>query len=375
MDIRGGGVWYGAAVDGSSCPRVQHLRSAICKVQRQKQRPTAARICRAVRQNVDNVSVDEITAWLNAAVGSGDILLVNNDGVVSYREPRRNVQNLASPPLRGSHPPPVVDIFHQPECAWNFPPQYEPFREFSEFVTQPVNRSFGWPFPQSVAGYDPPYMQFDDRVAEQYNGWLGSFAAVDPHLTFGSDSVVQHRLHQQVPDQSSHQTSVKSQQGACDENRNRQDCSYGVVRSSASYVTEPSLPVASRGVTSDETRCSQPMDVEPADSSGINSLCEERRCADDSGLIPDISELTDVRGLSASSESPDGEVTQLRIAASETEADILRNEAVSNKVSTHVLMLFRGLQRSVDGVGSRHCILICSWVCSMWQIKRAYVSF
>ena len=318
MDIHGG-VWYGA-LDGS--PRLQHLRNAICKVQRQKQRPTAARICKAVRQCVDNVSIDEVTEWLNAAVRSGEILLINNDGVISYRQPRRNVQNL-TPALRSGHPQPVVDLFHQPECAWNFPPQYEPFREF---VTQPVNRSFGWPFPQPVA-YDP-YVQFDDRMAEQYNGWLGSFAGVDPQLTFGSDPV-QQRLHQHVSDQSLHPTSAKSLQGACDENRNRHDCSYGVLQSTL-CVAEPVLSVAPAHVTSEETSCSHPMDVEMTDS-GINSSCEEQRCADDSELMPDISELTDVHGLSAV-ESPGVEVERPRTAASETETDAMPDEAVADEV-------------------------------------------
>jgi len=320
-------VWYGG-VDGSPCPRIQHLRNAICKVQRQKQRPTAARICKAVRQCVDNVSMNEVMEWLNAAVRSGEILLINNDGVISYREPRRNMQNLTSPTLRGSHPPPVVDLFHQPECTWNFPPQYEPFREF---MTQPVNRSFGWPFPQSVA-YDP-YMQFDDRAAEQYSGWLGSFAAVDSQLTFSNDPV-QHRLHQHVPDQSLHQSSAKSLHVACDENRNRQDCSYGVLQST-SYVAEPSLPIASGHVTSDKTASNQLMDVDMTDS-GINSSCEEHRCADDSELMADISQLTDVHGLSVV-ESPGADVEQPGTAASETETetetDGTLNGATADKVS------------------------------------------
>jgi len=324
MDIRSG-VWY-SAVDGLPCPRIQHLRNAICKVQRQKQRPTAARVCKAVRQCVDNVSIDEVTDWLNAAVRSGDILLINNDGVISYREPRQNVQNL-TPTLRSSHPPPVVDFFHQPECTWNFPPpQYEPFREF---VTQPGNRSFGWPFPQPVT-YDP-YVQFDDRMAEQYNGWLGSFAAVDPQLAF-SNEPVQQWLHQHVPDHLFHQTSPKSVQGACDENRNRQDCSYGVVQST-SYVTDPSLSVAPSRVTTDEPSCSQVMDAEMTDS-GINSSCEEHRCTEDSELMPDMSELTDVCGLSVV-QSPGVDVKQLESdAASETDADGALNGKVTDKVST-----------------------------------------
>lgn len=329
MDICNG-VWYGP-VDGSSSPRIQHLRNAICKVQRQKQRPTAARICKAVRQCVDNVSLDEVTEWLNAAVRSGEILLINNDGVISYREPRQNLPNLTtSSTLRTSHPPPpVVDLCHQPECAWNFPPQYEPFREF---VTQPVNRSFAWPFPQTIA-YDP-YVQFDDRMAEQYNGWLGSFAAVDPQqLTFGNDPV-QQRLHQHVPDQSLHQTSAaKHLQGACDENRNRQDCSYGVLHlQSSSYATEPSAPVAPSRVTSDEAGSRQPMEVEMTDS-GINSSCEEQRCADDSELMPDASELTDVRGLSVaeSPSSPGVEPEHRRTSASEAEPDGVLDGPVTDK--------------------------------------------
>ena len=331
MDVRSG-VWYGA-VDGSPCPRIQHLRNAICKVQRQKQRPTASRICKAVRQCVDNITLDEVTEWLNAAVRSGDILLINNDGIISYREPRRNLQNLASPTFRNSHPSPVVDLFHQPECAWNFPPQYEPFREF---VTQPVNRSFGWPFPQTVA-YDP-YVQFDDRIAEQYNGWLGSFAAVDPQVTFGNDPV-QHRLHQHIPDHSLCQTSAKSLQGACDENRNQQDCSYGVVQST-SYVAEPSLPVTSGHVTSEETSSSQPMETVEMTDSGINSSCDEHKCADDSELMPDISELTadGHDGLSVV-ESPGAEVEQPTTAACDTETDATLNEAITDEVSSSTVLV------------------------------------
>jgi len=291
MDICSG-VWYGAG-DGSPCPRTQHLRNAICKVQRQKQRPTAARICKAVRQCVDSVSIEEITEWLNAAVRSGDILLINNDGVISYREPRRNLQNLTSPTLRSNYPPPVSDLFRQSECAWNFPPRYEPFREF---MTQPVNRSLGWTFAQPVP-YDP-YVQFGDRTVDQYSGWLGSFSTADPQLTLNNDPV-QYRFHQCTPDHSLPETPAKCLQGTCDENRNRQDCSYGLLQST-SDAEEHSFPSASGPVTSDSansTKCSQLMEVDMTDS-GINSSCEEHRSADDNELMSCVSQSTNMHRLS-----------------------------------------------------------------------------
>jgi len=324
MDICSG-VWYGAT-EGSSCPRIQHLRNAICKVQRQKQRPTAARICKAVRQCIDSVSIDEVTEWLDAAVQSGDILLINNDGVISYRERRRNLQNL--PPTLSSNyrPPPVTDIFRQPECAWNFPPQYESFREF---MTQPVNRSFGWTFPQHVA-YDP-YVQFGDRMVEQYGGWLGSFATVEPQMTIGGDPV-QRRSYQNVPEHHSiNATTATNLRDSCDENRNERDCSYGDLQS-ASFATEPCVLAVSSHATSVQTSCGQTMDVEMTDS-GINSSCEEHRAAEDSDILPPVSESTDVCDVSVMESSADVKGSRLTTEVSELRTDDTSRGSVTEVVS------------------------------------------
>jgi len=315
MDICGG-AWYGAAEE-SPCPWTQHLRNAISKVQRQKQRPTAARICKAVRQCVDNVSLDEISEWLNAAVRSGEILLVNNDGVLSYREPRQNQSNLA-PALRGNRPPAVSELFRQAECGWNFAPQYEPFREF---MRQPVNGSIGWSFGQPLP-YDP-YVQYGDRATDQYGGWLGSFAAVDPQLTFDSDPV-QHRFRNHISESTVREASATCLSEGCDENWNLRDCGYGVLQSD---VVERSTSAAShRDVTA---QCGQEVPVIGTTDFGVNSSCEERRTAQDE----DKAELTDVyRSSVGGTAGTVADRQQAEPSGTESE-DVPNGEEVSDEVS------------------------------------------
>jgi len=288
MDIHSN-VWCNAT-DRPPCLRTQHLRNAICKVQRQKQRPTAARICKAVRQCVDNVSINQVTEWLNAAVQTGEILLINNDGVISYREPRRNLQSF-SPSLRTTHPPPVL---HQPECTWNFPPQYKPFQNF---VPQPVNGAVVWTYPQRVAC--DPYMQFVDGTVAQHSGWLGSFAPVDHQLMFSNDSA-QYQFNQRVSDQSLRQTSARYLQSACDDKRNQQNCSYGFLQA-ASDVIEVSLPSASNDATSAATSCCQMMDVD----FGINSFCDEHSTAENTQMTSNASVL-ELPGIVVEQQETDG---------------------------------------------------------------------
>jgi len=311
MDICSG-AWYDAT-SGSPCLHTQHLRNAICKVQRQKQRPTAARICKAVRQCFD-VSISDVTEWLNAAVQSGEILLINNDGVISYREPRRNLQNFA-PAQRSNHLPADADFSRQPECAWDFPPQY---RSFRDFMRQPINRALVWTLPQPVPC--DPYMQFGD----QYNGWLGSFATVDPQLMLSND-IAQYRFHQHTPDHAS----AKCLQDVCSENWNQKDCSYGLLQSQ-SNVTELSLPSESNHVTSVATSCSELADVEMVDTRVITS-CDEHRAADNSEMMSHVSDLTNVHRLSVL-ESPGVEVEQCGTESMLSRAII--TEVQLDKVST-----------------------------------------
>lgn len=310
-------MWY-AAADTSPCARTQHLRNAISKVQRQKQRPTAARICKAVCQCVDNVSANEVTEWLNASVRSGDILLINNDGIISYREPRRNLPNLA-PARKTNRPLPVADLFQQPDHAWSFSPQYKPFQDF---VMQPVvNHALMWPFSHPVP-YDP-YVQFADRAVDQYSGWLGSFSPVDTQLMFASDPA-NYRLHQDVPSHSSYGTSA-----AClaDENWTQPDCSYGFLQPVASHASESTMP----SVTSVVASSCQLMDVERADNFSVNSCTDAQRADDNSKMTADVARSTDVPRVSVT-ESPDIVVEEQTADRSELMGGVVIEQQL-NKVS------------------------------------------
>lgn len=67
---------------------IRHLVDAVCKIRRQKQCATTARIHKAVRQQLQrNVEVEEVLEQLNAATSIGELWRVDNNGVTSYREP------------------------------------------------------------------------------------------------------------------------------------------------------------------------------------------------------------------------------------------------------------------------------------------------
>lgn len=77
-----------SASGASSCCTVRHLIDAVCKIRRQKQCATIARIHKAVRQQLQrNVEVDEVLEQLNIATSTGELWRVDNNGVTSYREP------------------------------------------------------------------------------------------------------------------------------------------------------------------------------------------------------------------------------------------------------------------------------------------------
>ncbi|XP_022240060.1 histone acetyltransferase KAT6B-like isoform X2 [Limulus polyphemus] len=67
------------------------LLEAIHKVKTQKQRPSAQRICSAVRQN-HKVSEESVIEQLELAVSEGAVLQVINKGVCSYKDPKGVVQ-------------------------------------------------------------------------------------------------------------------------------------------------------------------------------------------------------------------------------------------------------------------------------------------
>jgi histone acetyltransferase MYST4 len=76
------------------------LIEAIGKIKGQKQRPSAERICHAVRQthtkSTGPVLRDEvIVARLNQAVADAKILKVCNKGQTSYKEPGHHTRQLA----------------------------------------------------------------------------------------------------------------------------------------------------------------------------------------------------------------------------------------------------------------------------------------
>ena len=76
------------------------LIEAIGKIKGQKQRPSAERICHAVRQthtkSTGPVLRDEvILARLNQAVADAKILKVCNKGQTSYKEPNHHTRQLA----------------------------------------------------------------------------------------------------------------------------------------------------------------------------------------------------------------------------------------------------------------------------------------
>ena len=75
------------------------LIEAICKIKGQKQRPSAERICHAIRQSHSKGSGpilrDEvILARLNQAVADAKILKVCNKGQTSYKEPNHHSRQL-----------------------------------------------------------------------------------------------------------------------------------------------------------------------------------------------------------------------------------------------------------------------------------------
>ncbi|XP_076368361.1 histone acetyltransferase KAT6A-like isoform X3 [Tachypleus tridentatus] len=67
------------------------LLEAIHKVKTQKQRPSAQRICSAVRQS-HKVSEESVIEQLELAVSDGTVLQVINKGVCSYKDPKGVVQ-------------------------------------------------------------------------------------------------------------------------------------------------------------------------------------------------------------------------------------------------------------------------------------------
>lgn len=79
---------------------IEWLIEAICKIKGQKQRPSAERICHAIRQSHSKGSGpilrDEvIMARLNQAVAEAKILKVCNKGQTSYKEPNHHTRQLS----------------------------------------------------------------------------------------------------------------------------------------------------------------------------------------------------------------------------------------------------------------------------------------
>jgi len=80
-----------AAVASSDMQTSRRIVSAVQKVRRQKQRPTAERIRHMLERDGDSVSSSELDQLLNAAVSSGVVeRIYNSSGVVSYKELANN---------------------------------------------------------------------------------------------------------------------------------------------------------------------------------------------------------------------------------------------------------------------------------------------
>lgn len=182
MEVQGS--WKGLSNDSGQIAR--YLRDAIAKVQRQKQRPTAVRIYKAVRQCLEGVSVEQVTAWLELAVRQGELVSIDNDGIMSYREPRHNLNGLTQQPqqqqvLDRNALTPSSDAAaagFADASSWRFGSLADPYYKFVPQPTIPsLHPSVGW-------GYPPP--PFDssghfryDRIPDSssYDLWSKTLSA------------------------------------------------------------------------------------------------------------------------------------------------------------------------------------------------------
>ena len=102
-------------VELSDADVAQHVVSAIQKVRRQKQRPTAERIHRMLERDGDTITSGDVDQLLDLAVHSGTVeRIYNSSGVVSYKELANNSNSSCT--VTPSKPPDdAVPATHKPE--------------------------------------------------------------------------------------------------------------------------------------------------------------------------------------------------------------------------------------------------------------------
>jgi len=179
---------------GYSCHRTQYLRDAIVKIQRQKQRPTASRIFKAVRQCVESITLEHVTEWLQLAVRASELVMVENDGIVSYREARRNPSAVIQPM---QHLP--VPTFSETsrwsgsgitDCSRQL---VSPYQAYQEFSPQSSCGSGSWHYSAiQQPSYDAQLSLGGDQASAAYGLWNKSFGGgssmVDSARTFTNET-------------------------------------------------------------------------------------------------------------------------------------------------------------------------------------------
>lgn len=210
--------WQVASDIGYTCHQTQYLRDAIVKVTRQKQRPTAARIFKAVRQCVESATIEQVTVWLQSAVHSGDLVMVDNDGIVSYREPRRNASAV------------VPAVQHMPETQnWSVGSCSDLSRHYASSYEQ--YRDVSVPYPSNAANWHCSSVQptFETEIPfrsecrpQPSDLWSKSYSAAvsgtDSARTFANENV---RMYSHRSVQQPHEYVSSYAQINCDENRNQ----------------------------------------------------------------------------------------------------------------------------------------------------------